>query len=135
MAMGLFRKKVGDDSDWKIESAGTWSIEDQPAATFTQEVLSQRGIDVSEHRSRSVTGELLSQFNLILTMEEGHKEALRIEFPKIAPRVYLLSEMVGEHYSIPDPMGGSIEHFERTAQEFERIFDDGFDKISKLAAA
>lgn len=135
MAMGLFQKKVGSDPDWRIESAGTWSIEGQPAASYTVEVLAQRGIDISDHRSRAVTGELLGQFNLILTMEEGHKEALRVEFPKIASRVYLLSEMVGEHYNIADPMGGPIEHFELTAQEFERIFENGFDKISELAEA
>jgi protein-tyrosine-phosphatase len=134
MAMGLFKKKVDYDPDWRIESAGTWSIEDQPAAFYTQEVLARRGIDISDHKSRSVTGELLNQFNLILTMEEGHKEALSVEFPMIAPRVYLLSDMVGEQYNIQDPIGGPIEQFEMTAQEFERILNSGFQRIIQLAS-
>lgn len=134
MAMGLFRKKVDHDLDWRIESAGTWSIEGQPAASNTQEVLAQRNIDISEHRSRSLNRKLLSEFNLILTMEEGHKEAIRVEFPEVANRVFLLSEMIGESYNIEDPIGGPVEHFELTAQEFERIFNRGYQQIKHLAS-
>jgi protein-tyrosine-phosphatase len=135
MAMGLFRKFVGNDPEWRIESAGTWSIEGQPAASNSTEVLARRDIDISFHRSRSVNSELLSQFDLILTMEDGHKEALCIEFPDIAARVHLLSTMIDEHYNIQDPIGGPIEHFELTAQEFESIFQRGFQKIKQLSSA
>jgi protein-tyrosine-phosphatase len=134
MAMGLFRKEVDDDLEWRIESAGTWSIEGQPAASNTQEVLAQRNIDISGHRSRSLSGKLLREFNLILTMEEGHKEAIGVEFPEVSNRVYLLSEMIGEIFNIEDPIGGPVEHFELTAQELERIFDRGFQQIKHLAS-
>ncbi len=133
MAMGLFRKKVSDQAGWQIESAGTWTIQGQPAASFTLQVLQHRGIDIYEHRSRPVSRELLAQFNLILTMESGHKEALRVEFPEFSDRIFLLSEMVGEVYSIPDPMGRSIDEFEETAGDFERIFDQGFENILHFA--
>ena len=133
MAMGLLRKKVGDSSDWRIESAGTWSIIGEPAAWNTQLVLDQRGINVRDHRSGPVHRDLLNDFRLILVMEAGHKEALQVEFPEIAERVYLVSEMVGESYNIPDPMGNSLESFEETAREFEQIFEQGFEKISQLA--
>lgn len=133
MATGLFRKIVGDTPEWRVESAGTWSIENQPAAIFSQEVLASRGIDISDHRSRSVSRELLAQFDLILTMEAGHKEALKIEFPEIAHRVYMLSEMVGAKYDITDPMGSSIDEFELTAVELEQIFERGLPKIKQLA--
>ena len=133
MAMGLFRSKVGDDPEWRIESAGTWSFKGQPAASYTRAVLALRGIDISDHRSRSLDRDLLLQFNLILTMEDGHKEAISVEFPEIAHRVYLISEMVDEIYNIPDPIGGTIDEFELTAQEFDGIFDRGFNKIEALA--
>ena len=41
--------------------------------------------------------------------------------------------MVDEIYNIQDPIGGSIDQFETTAQEFESIFDNGFQKIETLA--
>lgn len=133
MAMGLFRKKVSDQAGWQIESAGTWTIQGQPPASFTLQVLQHRGIDIYEHRSRPVSRELLAQFNLILTMEAGHKEALKVEFPAISDRVYMVSEMIGEHYDISDPIGEPYGEFERTAEELEMIFEKGSDRIYKLA--
>ena len=133
MAMGLLRKKVGQSVGWRIESAGTWSILGEPPAWNTQLVLDQRGINVRDHRSRPVHLELLREFMLILVMEAGHKEALQVEFPEIADRVHLVSEMIGATYNIPDPMGNSFESFEETAKEFEQILDQGFEKISQLA--
>lgn len=132
MAMGLLRQKVSELPDWRVESAGTWAIEGQRPAASTLDVLSRRGITL-QHRSRVVTLDLLEAFNLILTMEAGHKEALKVEFPRIADRVFLLSEMIGEEYDIKDPVGGPFDEFEKTAQELELIFDKGLDKITQLA--
>jgi protein-tyrosine phosphatase len=134
MAMGLLRKQMEAMPGWRIESAGTWSITGQPAATNTLDVLKKRGIVILHHRSRVVSLDLLRQFNLILTMEAGHKEALKIEFPEIASRVYLVSEMIGAQYDIQDPMGQPYEEYERAAQELEMIFEKGSDQIQKLAS-
>jgi protein-tyrosine-phosphatase len=96
-------------------------------------VLWKKGIDLTLHRSRSVTGELLEHFNLILTMERGHKEALRVEFPEIAQRIYLVSEMAGKSHDIQDPMGGSLADFQETADELNRLLTRGLDNIVRLA--
>jgi len=133
MAMGLWQTKVRSDPSWLIESAGTWSIEGVPAAENTLIVLAMRGVDLRGHRSQIISPELLRGFNLILVMESGHKEALGVEFPDIAPKVFLLSEMVGQQYNIIDPMGGPLDEFEETAKEFEQIFEQGFTRIVQLA--
>jgi len=133
MAMGLLTNKVAASPEWRIESAGTWSYEGQPVVENTRQVLEARGITITGFRSRTVHLDLLRQFNLILTMEAGHKEALEIEFPSIANRVYLLSEMVGEHNDIPDPIGQPIDEFEKLAGELEQMIDQGFERIQELA--
>ena len=134
MAMGLLRNMVKDQADeWTIESAGTWAPEGEPAAQRTQMVLRELGIDLQDHLSRQVNREMLSQFNLILVMERGHKEALQIEFPQIAERVYLLSEMVDANFEIQDPIGMSSSDFMLTRAEISQILTTGLDKISKLA--
>jgi protein-tyrosine-phosphatase len=119
--------------DWRIESAGTWAPEGEPAAARTRQVLQAYGIDLSDHRSRPVSNALLASFNLILTMERGHKEALRAEFPALASRVYLLTEMVGQFFDIQDPIGGPLVDFEATAQEINMLLSRGFEKISRLS--
>lgn len=134
LAEALFRDMVSDESgEWKVESAGTWALTGEPAAQNSQQVLAERGLDASEHRARIVSLELLSSFNLILTMEKGHKEALQIEFPAIAERVFTLSEMVGSEFDIHDPIGGPLVEFQATADELESILTDGYASITQLA--
>jgi protein-tyrosine-phosphatase len=139
MASAIFAKIIaqrGNPHDWRIESAGTWAAEGIPAVQNTQLTLSALyKLDIQEHRSRCVNRELLSSFDLILTMEKGHKEALQIEFPDLAGRVYLLSEMVGEDKEIDDPIGGPLIEYRQTARELDRILTHGFEKIKHLAGS
>ena len=136
MAMALLRAKTTHSQEaWRIESAGTWALQSRPPAEKTRQVLEQQGIDVSDHHSRPVTRELLDSFNLILTMERGHKEALQVEFPRLAGRVYTLTEMVAGFGDIEDPIGGSLEAFEATYEEIDQILEQGFDKIKRLSAS
>jgi len=135
MAMGLLRSMVDDASDqWKIESAGVWDMGGQQVAANTQLVLKERGIDLNDHTSRTVTATMLSEFNLILVMEDTHKEVLKLAFPEYTDRFFMLSEMVGEFFEIVDPIGGSLTDFEETALEMEWILTEGFKMISILAA-
>jgi protein-tyrosine-phosphatase len=104
-----------------------------PAAQRTQIVLAERGLDGSQHRSQPVTAELLEQYNLILTMEQGQKEALSIEFSQLAGRVFMLSEMIGLTFDIQDPINQSSDEFRATLREIDRILRDGLVKITGLA--
>ena len=135
MAMGLLYLLIEDSSDqWKIESAGVWDMGDQQVAANTQLVLKERGIELNNHTSRTVTGTMLSEFNLVLVMEDIHKEVLKLAFPEYTDRIFMLSEMVGEIFDIVDPIGGALADFEETALEMERILTKGLEKISILAA-
>ena len=102
---------------WRVESAGTWAREGELAIDSAREVLQRKGLDIRNHRSRSVNRDLLAKFNLILTMEKNQKEALQVEFPEFANRIYLLSEMVGGNNDIPDPIGGTLADYQETADD------------------
>ena len=134
MGEALLKSVLGPSGkEWRIESAGTWAPEGAPAAEKAQQVLWKKGIDLTLHRSRSVTREMLEQFNLILTMERGHKEALRVEFPRLAQRIFLLSEMAGKSHDIHDPIGGSLADFQDTADELYSLLSRGLENICRLA--
>jgi len=134
LATALFREKVRQsDERWRVESAGTWAYEGERAVENVFQVLESRGLDISDHRSRLATHDLLASFDLILTMEQGHMEALKAEYPDLAGRIYMLSEVTSQNLDIKDPMGGPLYEFEETAKEFERIFDQGFENILRLA--
>ena len=124
--------RMNPKTDWKVKSAGTWAENGKPATTFGIKAMADRGLVTSGHLSQPVTQELLDQFDLILTMETGHKEAIQIEFPETAHKVFLLSEMSDEIVSIKDPVGGSFEDYLNTAREIEGWIVKGIPKIFNL---
>ncbi len=134
MAMGILRAKISDKKDWTVESAGVWARDGYPVHQYVSLLLKQKDIDLSLYRSRPITREIVNQFNLVLVMEKGHKEGLKAAYPETASKVYLLTEMINQHYEIVDPIGGSLEDFHETAREIEHILDIGFDKLQQLAS-
>ena len=137
IAMGLLKRMLEDrqvDGDWQVESAGTWGLDGDPAAAGSQAVMNNLGIDISEHRARRVDYDLLRSYDLILTMESGHKEALCMEFPVFSDRIYMLSEMAGEKSDIDDPYGGAYSGYEQAAEDIQSYLEDGFDRIIQLAS-
>lgn len=137
MAAALFRAHLmaGEENwrNWRIDSAGTWASPGQPAACEAQQVIARRGMDISSHRSRIVSQELLRRFQLILTMEPGQKEAIVVEFPAFKDRVFMLSEMCGESVPIQDPVGGTVIDFEWSADEIDQWIAKGMERIRRLA--
>jgi len=134
MAVGLFLHKLGKNArEWKVESAGTWASDGFKAARSTVKIISDLGTDISAHRSRLISEKILSEFNVVLTMERNQKESLIIEFQKHAQKIFLLSEMIDEIFDIRDPVGGSMDDFLDTAREIDFIINNGFEKIEKLA--
>lgn len=108
IAQGLLEKRLqehGSGEAWEVHSAGTWTEEGRRAHRTVQMLMKERGIDLSEHRTREVDGDLLAVSDLVLTMTPGQKEALQVEFPAQAEKVYLLSELVGKVDSVEDPHG------------------------------
>jgi protein arginine phosphatase len=123
-----------DTADWRVESAGTWTITGRPVAQKTLEVMQRLyGIDLSEHRSRLVRRSLLRPFDLILVMEAGQREAIQVEFPELASRVHLLYEMVGQVREVSDPIGGTTKDFEDTARELDDLLNHGLETIIQMA--
>lgn len=136
MAEALFRAQLKKErSDWKewiVDSAGTWAEDGEMATRNSRVVMAERGLDISSHRSQTVSEEMLQNYDLILTMEHGHKEALQVEFPQFAHRVFLLSEMSGAVTPISDPYGGPIEAYQETANKIEKMLVKGMQRICSI---
>lgn len=137
MAASLFRARLMmgrvDWRNWRVDSAGTWASVGKAAAVEAQQVLARRGMDLSLHRSRMVTTDLLRRFQLILTMEKGQKEALLLEYPQFDGRIFMISEMAGQEVNVTDPMGGTYLDFERTADVLDSWISNGMERIQYLA--
>lgn len=138
MAEGLLRSKLAQDGlagQFAVASAGVWTTDDRPATGHAVQAMAERGIDISAHRSRNVTEEIMEEAALVLAMTCNHVEALRLAFPPHAGKVHLLSEMSGRSGDVDDPIGGTLADYEATAKNLEDLINAGYEKILKLAMA
>jgi protein-tyrosine phosphatase len=96
--------------------------------------MEKEGIDFSDHRARSVNQNLLQAFELILTMESGQKESMRMEFPESSDKIFLLSEMVNQKQDVENAYGGVFTEYEHAVDEIEEYLLGGYDSIIYRAA-
>ena len=123
----------GDDQDVRVSSAGTWTIPERPATPEVIAFAKSLGLNLSMHKSRVVSKRILSDADLVVVMESGHKESLSNEFPATSDQIYLLSDIIqGVSYDIPDPYTGD-EKIEDIANEIIALIDKGYEKFITLA--
>ena len=136
MAEVLFKQKLSENKNpdnWTVESAAAWGSSGDRATENARQVAAESGLDLDPHRSQRVEDLDLNSFDLILVMQVGHQEGLRAEFPDLAERINLLSEMSGPPYGVSDPAGEDLETYRRTWTEIEGLIEGGFQKIIDLA--
>jgi protein-tyrosine phosphatase len=93
MAEGLFKKLTEARSGkFQVTSAGISAIEGFPATPETIEAMEKEGVDVSGHRSRRLTPEMVKAADRIFVMEEIHKELILSMVPEARNKVFLLTE-------------------------------------------
>jgi protein-tyrosine phosphatase len=119
--------------DWTVSSAGTWAQPAKGASDYSVELMAEQGFDISDHQSVMIESKHLKEADLVLCMETGHAEALRVEFPAEADKIFLISEMVGRKYSVSDPYGRSRSAYETMVKDLAGLISEGSDTIVQLA--
>ena len=117
MAEGLLRHDAGDR--FEVFSAGTKPSQVRPEAIV---VMSELGIDISGHRSKSVAEFTRQQFDYVLTVCDNAKESCPI-FPGKAITI---------HHSFEDPPGPQASEEERF-RVFRRVRDEIRDYLQEFA--
>jgi protein-tyrosine-phosphatase len=138
MAAALWRAYVAghySEEAWDIGSAGAWTANGLPALPLTIAIMAERGLDLRDHRSQVIDQALLDQYALVVVMERGHKEAIQIEFPNAAARIFLLGELAGPVAEVDDPVGGGAADYRRTANELAHMLEASADRIHQLACS
>ena len=133
MAHALLQNYLSDREGWQVCSAGTWAQEGFNASAHGVTLMTERGLDISNHISRTVNEKMMEQADLVLTMTASHAESLKAEFKEHAYKVYRLSAMAGPAYDIEDPYGGPIEEYRNTADELDALIKRGLNRIIELA--
>lgn len=104
-----------------VSSAGLGALVGRPADPMSQELMNARGLDISKHRARQISPEIVFNSDLILTMSHEQTKQLEKQFPGACGRVHRLGKF-GE-YDIADP-------FKRPKTAFEQaliLIEQGID--------
>lgn len=118
MAAALFNKIAMEKKlDVRIESAGLFANDGEPASAGAVVAMKKYGIDLLSHHAQTINTELIEKSDLILTMTAAHKMVLEQSAPG---KTYTLCEFAGEEDDIPDPFGGDAAEYEECA---DRIYN------------
>ena len=93
-----------------IKSAGTAAFDNQTASQNAILALREIGIDLTSHRSQTVTAALVDEADWILTMTNSQKLQLLMLKPDAGNKIFTLSEFTFQNITknISDPFGGNL---------------------------
>jgi protein-tyrosine phosphatase len=95
----LLKKELGPD--FEVKSAGLGALVDQPANDIAQKIALQHGVDMSAHRARQITMDILKWADLVLVMEAGQKSDLLHRYPWLEGKVFRYGKSM--RVDVPDP--------------------------------
>src|SRR5918912_541062 len=117
--------------DVEVASAGTSTWDGAPASDGSLLVGIERGMDLSQHRARQITPELIDDVDIIFAMGPHHLE--RIEALGGEGKAHLLTSYASHGKSnraVSDPIGAELEVYRETADELEREIRRLFDRVA-----
>lgn len=119
--------------DVTVRSAGTLGIVGSPASAESVLLAEEAGFDLSAHRSSAVTRDGMDEAEIVLVMENAHRQALHQAFPSDSERVRLLSEF---HPSVEDPSRAPdiFDPIGRSMDDYRRCFRLIRDSIDAFMA-
>jgi len=129
MAEAMLQQALGDNSNISVTSAGLGALVGYPAAEHSVTLMAERGLDISGHKARQLTPELIAANDLILVMEAGHKRAIDEQDATARGKIYRLGEW--QDRDIPDPYRQPRNAFEETLVLIEKGVQDWAEKIKK----
>lgn len=132
MAAALLRRVADDRLD--VRSAGTWAADGAPATADAVATMAERGLDIADHRSQSITRTLVDWADVVLTMTASHREAIAAEFPDASAKVRRLADVGGAGWDVADPIGAGRQAYRATANELERLVEACYAWLSRGAS-
>jgi protein-tyrosine phosphatase len=118
MAEALLRDALREQENITVESAGLGALVGYPASENAVTLMQERGLDISQHRARQVTPDMVHAADLVLVMEAGHKRAIDANEPAARGKIYRLGEW--QNKDISDPYRQPREAFEEALADIEK---------------
>jgi protein arginine phosphatase len=132
LAAALLHRAIAERGveDIEVSSAGTGAWDGAPVSEGAYLVGLEQGLDLSAHRARLLTRDLVEQSDLILTMARHHRA--RVDELGGEGRVFVFGEYAGragEGAEVSDPFGGDLNIYRETWVELAALVAASLDRI------
>src|ERR1043165_7281650 len=117
--------------DVAVSSAGTGAWDGAPASEGAYLVGLEHDLDLSGHRARLLTRDMVQQAELILTMARHHRA--RVHELGGEGRTHVLGEYAGRtgaEAEVSDPSGGALELHRGPYAELEALIKTAADRLA-----
>ena len=111
-----------------VVSAGTFAFLGMGPTRETLKLIQEIGLDASVHRAQRLIADTTKSADLIIAMENRHKEEIVRHWPEAAKRTRLLGELAKLdpfEQEVPDPIGKSEDFYKMSFQKIK----DAIDKL------
>lgn len=136
MAEALARKLLADRlrvpqdqleaRGYAVYSAGAYAMPGSRATPAAVDAVGGMGADLTRHRSRMLTPELVNAADVIYAMGRSHRDAVLALSPAAAGKVRTLDP----EKDIEDPIGGDGSLYRELAAELEKLIDRRLDEVA-----
>jgi protein-tyrosine-phosphatase len=109
-------------TDLDVQSAGTAAMAGAPASEGSYLVALENGQDLSAHRARELTAEMVTTVDVVLTMSRSHVRRVRELGGE--RKTYLLAEyakVTGGDGEVDDPFGQELSAYRATYRQLEKL--------------
>jgi protein-tyrosine phosphatase len=104
---------------FRFVSMGVMAGSGAPPSSHAVDVLARERIDISSHLSQPAVPDEIEQLDRVYALTQRHLDALRALLPPGRARHCQLLDPDGEE--VPDPIGGPLAEYERTAAVIRRL--------------
>jgi L-threonylcarbamoyladenylate synthase len=125
LARSVLAQKMGVSEDqleqkgMSVISAGSFAMPGSRATPQAVEAVRPLGADLSRHRSRPLSVELIHQADVIFTMSRAHAQAVLTLVPSATEKTVTLDP----DKDIEDPIGGDVELYQGLAVELKQLIE------------
>ena len=125
IAEGLFKQALPEKA---VYSAGIDAMVGDPADPLSVQLMWERGIDISEHRAKSLAGWMVKEADLIVTMDQAQQSFIMRAYPASLGKVMRIGQY--GKYDVPDPYTKNMSTFRHSCTLIAQGVDELVERIA-----
>jgi protein-tyrosine phosphatase len=122
-------EEAGLADQLEVTSAGVYGLSGEPASPPGVELLAKRNIDISGHIARPLEDEEILAADLVIVMEESHRQVIVASLPEARYKVVLFSELADRSDDMEDPYRQGPKAYRKTLATIDSTLDVGWNRL------